>query len=152
MVVRIAFRECHPAVDDDRAVPVPRAGAQHCDELPARRPVDAQPGAARVVDPEQAAGDNRARPAVPHSPDGMEPPLRERPRLRRAAIGREHPDALPTPPHRGRREEIRAGRGRDDLELVARVRRRAAQPREREEPDLSVLAALRDQVRREIDG
>src|SRR5207244_10016625 len=47
--------------------------------------------------------------------------------------------------------DIPARRPRDHLKLLPLVRRRAPQPRQRQEPDLPVLTPLRDERRGEID-
>ena len=140
-----------PSVDD-RAVPVAAAGVERRDELPARGLVDVQ-AAVRVVDVEQAARDDRARAgiAVAARPRGDARRAATTPASRRCRR-RSARSCLPLAPHRRRREQIGAGRRRDDLQLMPVVR--AACPRsrrEREEPDLPVLAALRDQLRGEVD-
>ena len=119
--------------------------------FPRRRLVDVE-AAVRVVDVEQAARDHRARAGIAVVPDRVETAAAQRPRLGRAVVGRDQPDALAAPPHRRRREEVRARRRRDDLQLMSLVRLRAADPGERQQPDLPVLAALRDELRREVDG
>ena len=110
------------------------------------RRVDVQ-AAARVVDPEQAARDDRARPAGAVAPRLRQPPVAEAPGRGAAVVRSEEPRDARAMPDRGRREEVGAGRRRDDLQLAAAMRRRAAHPLDRQHSDLPVLAALRDVAR-----
>ena len=50
------------------------------------------------------------------------------------------------------REKIAAGRRRKDLQFAATVRPGSPQPRQREKPDVPILAALRDELGGEVDG
>ena len=90
---------------------------------------------------QQPAGDDGARAAGRVRPDLVEPAAPEPPGGRAVGGREEHPRALPG---RGLGEEVGRPRHLHGLQLAARLRVHAREPRELEQPEQAVLAALHE--------
>ena len=113
VVVRVPLGKRDPAVDDDRAVPVAAARRRAWRRsAPVVGRVDVR-AAARVVHPEQPAGDDRARAAACRCASaGASRPFRKRPRRRAAVVARRTSTSPSRVPDGGRGEEVGARRRR----------------------------------------
>src|SRR5439155_8138915 len=107
MLVRVALGQSDAPVGDDGAVPVSAAGRKPRDQLPGRGIAHVEP-AVRVVDVEQAAGENGARPGAAAPPAHLQAAAGEAVRPGARVIADEDAHAGASSPDADRREDTRA--------------------------------------------